>query len=62
MQHVGGGSLLLQRLAELVEQAGVLDGDDGLRGEIRDQLDLLVGERPDLLAVNTFTGTSGSYA
>ena len=38
--------------AELVEQAGVLDGDDGLRREILDQLDLFVGERPHLLAVN----------
>ena len=39
-------------LAQLVEQARVLDGDDGLGGEVRDQLDLLVGERPDLLAVD----------
>ena len=30
--------------AQLVEQAGVLDGDDGLRGEVADELDLLVGE------------------
>jgi len=50
---------LLHRLPELVrsgaqfgEQANVLDGDDGLAGEVRDQLDLLVGERPHLLAVN----------
>ena len=35
LEHVGGGGLLLQRFAQLVEQAGVLDGDDGLRGEIR---------------------------
>ena len=54
-----GRGLLLQRLAQivgalaqLVEQAGVLDGDDRLRGEILDQLDLLVGEWADLLAVN----------
>ena len=46
LEHVGGGGLLLQRLAQLVEQAGVLDGDDGLRGEVLDQLDLLVGEWP----------------
>ena len=38
--------------AQLVEQARVLDGDDGLSGEVRDQLDLLVGERTDLLAVD----------
>ena len=51
-QHVGGGGLLLQRFAQLVEQPGVLDGDDGLSGEVRDQLDLLVGERAHLLAVD----------
>ena len=38
--------------AQLVEQPRVLDGDDGLGGEVRDQLDLLVGERADLLAVD----------
>ena len=38
--------------AQLVEQARVLDGDDGLGGEVLDQLDLLVGERPHLLAVD----------
>ena len=52
LEHVGGGGLLLQRFAQLVEQAGVLDGDDGLGGEVRDQLDLLVGERAHLLAVD----------
>ena len=41
-----------RRFAQLVEQPRVLDGDDGLGGEIRDQLDLLVGERPHLLAVD----------
>ena len=51
--------MLLQRLAQivraltqLVEQAGVLDGDDGLAGEICDQLDLLVGEGAYLLAID----------
>ena len=29
-QHIGGRGLLLERLAQLVEQAGVLDRDDGL--------------------------------
>ena len=52
LEHVGGGGLLLQQFAQLVEQAGVLDGDDGLGGEVLDQLDLLVGERPNLLAVD----------
>ena len=52
LEHVGGGGLLLQRFAQLVEQPRVLDGDDRLGGEILDQLDLLVGERADLLAVD----------
>ena len=38
--------------SQLVEQAGVLDGDDGLGGEVLDQLNLLVGEWPYLLAVD----------
>ena len=37
---------LVARL-QLLEQADVLDGDDGLVGEGRDELDLLVGERLD---------------
>jgi len=52
LEHVCGGSLLLQRfaeiggaLAQLVEQSGVLDGDDGLTGEVLDEIDLLFGER-----------------
>src|SRR5262245_8847028 len=44
LEHVGSGGLLLQGLAQLVEQAGVLDGDDGLRGEGLDQIDLLLGK------------------
>ena len=36
--------------AKLVEQPRVLNGDDGLRREVLDQLDLLVGERADFLA------------
>src|SRR5262249_7252651 len=59
LQHVGGGGLLLQRLAQiiralaqLVEQASILDRDDGLGGEIADQLDLLVSKRAYLLAVD----------
>ena len=39
----------MQRLAQLVEQARVLDRDDGLRGEARQQLDLLVAKGPDFL-------------
>ena len=37
-------------LAQLIEQARVLDCDDGLIGEILNQLDVLVGERAHLLA------------
>ena len=39
-------------LAKLVEQARVLDGDDGLGGEARHQLDLLVGEGAHLPVKN----------
>ena len=59
LQHLRGRGLLLQRLgeiigalAQLVEQPRVLDGDHGLRGEVLHQLDLLVGERAHLLAVD----------
>ena len=45
-------SEIVGALAQLVEQPRVLDGDDGLRGEVLHQLDLLVGERPDFLAVD----------
>ena len=38
--------------AQLVEQAGVLNGDDGLGGKVRDKLDLLVAKRPYLLAID----------
>ena len=38
--------------SQLVEQARVLDGDDGLGGEVGHQLDLLVGERPHLLTID----------
>src|SRR5262249_58947539 len=52
LEHVGGGGLLLQRFAQLVEQTGVLDGDHGLGGKVRHQLDMLACERPDLLAID----------
>jgi hypothetical protein len=42
-----GGTLL-----QLVEQPRVLDSDDGLARKACDQRDLLVGKRPDLLAVD----------
>ena len=57
LEHVGCRGLLLKRLAQIVgalaqllEQSRVLDGDDGLLGEILDQRDLLAGERLHLFA------------
>ena len=55
LQHFGGRGLLLaiaDLAAQLVEQPRVLDGDDGLGGEVLHQLDLLVGERTHLLAID----------
>src|SRR5215472_10514518 len=46
LEHVGGGGLLLQRFAQFVEKARVLDCDHRLVGEGFDQLDLLFGKRP----------------
>src|SRR5262245_43931665 len=48
LEHVGGGGLLLQRLAQLIEQAGVLNGYDRLVGEGFCQLDLLLRKWPHL--------------
>src|SRR5499433_1907392 len=53
LEHVGGGGLLLQRLAQLVEQSRVLDGDHRLGGKVRHQLDLLLGKGAYLLAINS---------
>src|SRR5262249_18007896 len=53
LEHVGGGGLLLERLPQLVQQPDVLDGDDGLRGEILDQIYLLIVEGSDLLAIDS---------
>ena len=52
LEHVGGGGLLLQRFAQLAEQPRVLDGDDGLRSEVFNQLDLFVGKRADFLTID----------
>ncbi len=58
-QHIGGRGLLLQRFTQIVgafaqflEQPRVLDRDHHLFGEIAQQLDLLLGERPDLLSID----------
>ena len=50
LEHVGGRRLLLQRLAQLVEQARILYGDDGLLSEVAQELDMLVAEWFDVLA------------
>ena len=50
-KHLGGRGLLLQGLARLVNQPRVLHRDDRLRREVLQQRDLLVGERPDFLAI-----------
>src|SRR5262245_58945661 len=41
LEHVGGGRLLLERLAQLVEQPRVLDCDDRLISEGLHECDLL---------------------
>src|SRR5260370_3967091 len=50
LEHIGGRSPLGQRLAEFIEQTGVLDRDSRLLGKILNQLDLLVTERTHLRA------------
>src|SRR5262245_12663267 len=51
-EDLRGRGLLLQQLAQLVEQPGVLDGDDGLLGKIANKLNMLVVERPHFLAID----------
>ena len=51
-QFLDRAAKLIGALTQVVQQAGILDGDDRLVGEILQQLDLLVGERPDFLAVS----------
>src|ERR1700730_8199957 len=52
MQYLGGGGLLVQRLARLGDQPRVLHRDHRLCREVLQQCDLPVGERPDLLAID----------
>jgi hypothetical protein len=49
LKHLRRGRLLLKGLAQFLEQPCVLYGNDGLTGKVRDQGDLLVSERKDLL-------------
>src|SRR6516165_5728011 len=59
LQYLRGRRLLLERfteitraLAQLVEQARVLDGDDGLCSEILQQSNLPILKRPDFLPID----------
>src|SRR5262245_36185462 len=52
LEHVGGSCLLRQGFAQLVEQAGVLDGDNGLFCKVAKKLNLLVGKGANLLTVD----------
>jgi hypothetical protein len=51
-QHFRSRRLLLQRFAQLVEQARILDGDDGLSRKILEQRDLFVAEWANFLAID----------
>ena len=50
LEHLGGGCLLLQRFAQLVEQPRILDGDHGLIGKGLEQSDLSLREELRLAA------------
>ena len=41
-----------KRFAQFVEEPRILDGDDGLGGETVNELDLFLGERPNLGAID----------
>src|SRR4029077_3945055 len=52
LEHIGGRGLLLQRFLGLIEEARVLNGDDGLAGKIFNERNLLVGEWPHFLTID----------
>src|SRR6516162_11720322 len=52
LEYVGGRGLLLKRLTQLAEQPRVLNGDDGLRCEVRHQRDLLLSKWTNFLTVD----------
>src|SRR5215813_9234575 len=52
LKHVSSRGLLLEGLAQFVEQPRVLDGDDGLSREVCDEFDLLVGKWANFLAID----------
>ena len=43
---------VVSALTQFVQQPRIFNGDDGLSGEVVDQFDLLVGERPNPLSKN----------
>ena len=53
--------LLLERLFRLIEQTRILDGDDGLTGEVLHQFDLFIGERSNFLTVDNDGPASSSF-
>jgi hypothetical protein len=52
-EHAGGSGLLLQRFAQSIQELAILDRDNGLGGEIGDQLDLRAGEWAHLSPVDS---------
>src|SRR6516164_6263661 len=50
LEHVCGRGLLLKGFPQFLEQPCILDRDDGLFGEVAEQLDLLIRERTNFLA------------
>src|SRR6476620_1471316 len=52
LEHVSGGRLLLERFAQLAEQARVFDGNNGLRSKVCDKFNLFIRESPNFLTVN----------
>jgi hypothetical protein len=53
LQDVGSRRLLLEGLAQLIEQSRIFDRDDGLAGEVCDECDLFFGEGFYVLPVNS---------
>ena len=54
LEHVRCRGLLLEGFPQFPKQAGVFNGDHRLFGKVVHQLNLLVGERPDLLAIDCY--------
>ena len=59
-EHLAGGRLQLERLAEVLEEAGVGDGERRLLAEGRERRELVLGERPHLVAVHVQRADGGA--